>query len=57
MKLLSLLDQMHASEAWKETLRQNRWTDLYLTGPEYEKFLEEENARVAAVLRSIGLVQ
>ena len=56
-KLVALLDQMHASEAWKETLRQNNWTDLYLTGAEYEKFLKEEDARVAAVLRSIGLVR
>jgi putative tricarboxylic transport membrane protein len=56
-RLVGLFDKMHASPAWQETLKRNNWTDLYLTGPEYEKFLKEEGARVAAVLRSIGLVQ
>jgi len=54
--LVALLDQMHGSDAWKEALRRNNWIDLYLTGPEYETFLKTENARVAAVLKSIGLV-
>lgn len=55
-QLVTLLDQMHASGAWKEALIRNNWIDLYLTGPEYEKFLEEEDTRVASVLRSIGLI-
>lgn len=55
-ELVALLDEMHASEAWKNALEQNNWFDLYLTGPEYESFLKEEEARVVAVLRSIGLV-
>jgi putative tricarboxylic transport membrane protein len=54
--LLALLGKMHASDAWKDALRQNNWIDLYLTGPEYDQFLEEEGARVATVLKSIGLV-
>jgi putative tricarboxylic transport membrane protein len=55
--LVSLMDRMRESEAWKETLAKNNWADMYLTGPEFEHFLEEENARVAGVLRSIGLVE
>ena len=54
--LVTVLDQMHASEAWHEALRQNNWIDLYATGAEYEEFLQQENARVIAVLQSIGLV-
>lgn len=55
-KLVAQLDQLHASEAWKVALGQNNWIDLYLTGPEYEAYLKDEDARVAAVLKSIGLV-
>ncbi|MBK5256558.1 MAG: tripartite tricarboxylate transporter substrate binding protein [Vicinamibacteria bacterium] len=55
-RLVALLDQLHGSEAWKEALRRNNWIDLYLTGAEYETFLKTENERVAAVLKSIGLV-
>lgn len=54
--LVALLDRMHASEAWEDALEQNHWVDLYLTGSEYEEFLKQEDARVTAVLQSIGLV-
>jgi len=54
---VSLMDQMRASDAWKQTLAKNNWTDMYLTGPELERFLAEEDARVTEVLRSIGLVK
>lgn len=54
--LVDLLDRMHASEPWRRALERNNWIDLYLTGPEYEAFLEREDARVVAVLRSVGLV-
>lgn len=54
--LVALLDEMHASEAWKAALEQNNWIDLYMAGPDYEEFLKSEDARVVAVLQSIGLV-
>ena len=54
--LVALLDQMHASGEWKDALEQNNWFDLYLTGSEYEDFLKQEDARVVAILQSIGLV-
>ncbi len=38
------------------SLEQNKWFDLNLTGSEYEDFLKQEDARVVAVLQSIGLV-
>jgi len=55
--LVSLMDRMRQSEEWRATLARHNWTDMYLAGAEFERFLEEENARVADVLRSIGLVQ
>jgi putative tricarboxylic transport membrane protein len=54
--LAELMEQMHASEAWQEVLRQNNWIDSYSRGPEYEDFLQQEQDRVADVLQSIGLV-
>lgn len=55
-RLVTALDKMHAAEEWKEALRQNNWSDLYLTGTDYEAFLTQEGLRTAAVLQSIGLV-
>ena len=55
-RLEALLDRMRASEPWKEALARNNWVDMFLTGAEYEEFLEQEDARIVAVLRSVGLV-
>ena len=55
--LVELMDRMRQSQAWKETLQKNNWTDMYLAGPAFEEFLKQENARATAVLKSIGLVK
>jgi putative tricarboxylic transport membrane protein len=55
-KLEALLDRMRASEPWKEALARNNWVDMFLTGAEYEEFLKQEDARVVAVLQSVGLM-
>ena len=55
--LVSLMDRMRESSEWKEILAKNNWSDMYQTGPEFERFLSQENTRVSEVLRSIGLVR
>ena len=55
-KLTALLDQMHASVEWRAALEANNWIDLYLTGPAYDTYLDEEDARTVVILQSIGLL-
>ena len=55
--LTALMDRMQQSAAWKAILQKNNWTDMYQSGPAFETFLNQENARAAGVLRSIGLVK
>jgi putative tricarboxylic transport membrane protein len=43
----TLIDQMVHTAAWRETLRRNRWTDLYLPSDAFEKFLRAEERRAA----------
>lgn len=54
---IEALKRMHDSKAWQDIVVKNEWDDLFLTGDEYGKFLDEENARVTAVLKAIGLIQ
>ncbi|MGH9784681.1 MAG: Bug family tripartite tricarboxylate transporter substrate binding protein [Terriglobia bacterium] len=54
---VELMDGMRQSQAWKDTLQKNNWTDMYLAGPAFEEFLKREDARVEEVLKSIGLVK
>ena len=55
-RLTTLVDQVHNSPAWKEQLQNNGWTDTYLSGPEFDAFLQEEQTRVRGVLTELGLV-
>ncbi len=55
--LAARIDALQRSPAWQATLARNDWIDLYLSGPAFETFLDEERARAAAVLASIGLTQ
>ncbi len=55
--LISAMDDMAQTEAWKKTLTDKNWLDLYLSGDGFAKFLTEENARITATLTQIGLVQ
>lgn len=56
-ELLTTVDAMVQSEGWKKTLTDKKWLDLYLAGDDFAKFLAEENTRVTATLKQIGLVQ
>jgi putative tricarboxylic transport membrane protein len=56
-RLTTLVDQLYAAPAWKQQMERNGWTDTYLSGPEFETFLQAEQARVRGVLTDIGLVQ
>jgi putative tricarboxylic transport membrane protein len=48
---------MQKSAAWKAVLAKNDWIDMYQSGPEFEAFLRQEDARATGVLQSIGLVK
>ncbi len=53
--LTTLVDAMHNSPGWKQTLEQNNFTDAYLPADQFAAFLQQENDRVAGVLRDLGL--
>ena len=48
---------MVKSAAWKDILKQKGWDDAYLPADAFAAFLKEEQARVRAVLQSVGLVK
>ncbi|PSK99926.1 putative tricarboxylic transport membrane protein [Murinocardiopsis flavida] len=54
-ELTDLVQELHDSKEWKDTLKTNRWTDAYLPGKEFGTFLGEETDRVDSVLTDLGL--
>jgi putative tricarboxylic transport membrane protein len=55
--LATLIDDMHNSQEWKDAAAQNNFIDAYLPADQFATFLQQENERVANVLRELGLTQ
>ena len=54
-ELLAAIDTTVKSPAWKETLTKMDWTDIYLSGDAFNKYLEDENKRVGDILAKLNL--
>ncbi|MEV3873644.1 tripartite tricarboxylate transporter substrate binding protein [Streptomyces sp. NPDC049906] len=54
-KLIGLIEKLHASKEWKESLKKNGWDDAFLTGDKFGDFLEAQDERVGSVLKELGL--
>jgi putative tricarboxylic transport membrane protein len=55
--LTSLMDRLHQTPQWKSAVARYDWIDMYETGPAFDDFLKQEDARATGVLKSIGLVK
>lgn len=54
--LVQLLDDMRATDPWQDTLADRGWEDAWLTGPELDAFLSEDQQTTEAVLAQLGLL-
>ncbi len=52
---IDLITQVHDSEAWQQVLKDQGWTDSFVTGDEFGSFLDAESQRVQGVLSELGL--
>jgi putative tricarboxylic transport membrane protein len=53
--MIKVLEELHGTDAWKEALVKNGWSDAFMTGQPFEDFLEEQDRRVETTLTSLGL--
>jgi putative tricarboxylic transport membrane protein len=54
-RLTDLVTEMHGSPEWEQALKDNGWTDAFMTGDDFEEFLTSESDRVQGVLSGLGL--
>jgi putative tricarboxylic transport membrane protein len=54
-KLIGLVERLHDSPQWKESLKKNGWDDAFLTGDKFGDFLDEQDKSVDSVLKELGL--
>jgi putative tricarboxylic transport membrane protein len=54
--MIKVLEDLHATDQWKEALVKNGWTDAFVTGEAFEQFLKDQDTRVSTTLTELGLV-
>ncbi len=52
---LDLVTRMHGSRAWREAATANGWTDDFVTGDAFARFLTAESERVRQLLARLGV--
>jgi putative tricarboxylic transport membrane protein len=52
---IDALEKMHDSAAWEKALKDNGWTDAFITGDDFGTFMKEQDQRVVDVLSQLGL--
>jgi len=55
--LSAAVEQTVKSPEWQEVLKARGWTDYYAPADEFAAFIDSENERVHATLKSIGLAE
>jgi putative tricarboxylic transport membrane protein len=54
-RFVDAFTEMHDSDAWKQVLEDQGWTDSFVTGDEFTDYLKSESDRVEGVLSELGL--
>lgn len=55
-QMIKALEELHGTQQWKDALVKNGWTDAFLTGADFEKFITEQDQRVSSTLTELGLL-
>lgn len=54
--MVKALEDLHATQQWKDALVKNGWTDAFVTGEQFEQFLKDQDERVSSTLTELGLI-
>lgn len=54
--MITVLEELHGTQQWKDALAKNGWTDAFTTGAAFEQFLKDQDARVSSTLTELGLL-
>jgi putative tricarboxylic transport membrane protein len=54
-ELEAIVSETVQTPEWKDAMERNRWNDVFLTGPELLDFIEEDQARINALVEELDL--
>jgi putative tricarboxylic transport membrane protein len=55
--LLALMDRMVKGATWRAELKKKDWTDIYLPGDAFGRYVRDETARITRVVADLGLTK
>lgn len=53
--VVGMIEEMHDTEQWQETLESNNWEDYLMTGDEFTDYLATEKEDISQILKNLGL--
>ncbi|WP_216699722.1 tripartite tricarboxylate transporter substrate-binding protein [Arthrobacter sp. H5] len=54
--VVAMVEEMHDTPEWQETLESNNWDDFLLTGEEFSAYIETETEDITQTLTDLGIV-
>ncbi len=57
LNTLKIIDILHSSPSWKDTLVAKSWIDEYRVGDAFSSWIKKENASIIAVLQAFNLIK
>lgn len=54
-ELRTIIEETRNSAAWQDALTRNKWVDSYLTGAEFDRFIAQDQQRIAELIKELGL--
>lgn len=54
--VVSMIEEMHDTDEWQQTLESNNWEDYLMTGDEFGDYLEQEDKDITKTLTDLGIV-
>jgi len=54
--LIDAVTKAARTKSWQETLQNNRWNAALLTGDDFSRFVDEEHARLRALMVKLGML-
>lgn len=54
-EFVDIVTEMRESAAWKDAVTRNDWTDNFMTGDEFEEFIQDESDQADQIVEDLGL--
>jgi len=54
-EFVDIVSEMRDTASWQDTLERNEWTDNFMTGEEFESFIQDETAQAEDIIEELGL--